>query len=316
MILDALDLTPGLIESGSPNQPLNPDHSIDPPGFLMHHAYPSEDGARVFIQDEITFVAGFEPVQMWTTASTPAYVDGIELGGGGLADVPFVLPAHNLLVSGERLYVGWYKAGLQAFDFDSTGFIGRPIYHQAQTEPTDGASEGAWAVRLAVIESDIYVFQSDRRYGLIVDRVDFCSSLANAGQPNTDGDGVIDACDNCPAWPNSDQSLPPWPVTLDGSDPDCDGFTTADENFMGTLPEAACAVTNTANDDGSPDAWPFDFNDDQRAALGDVIGFIPVFNTFAPSLPYESRYDLNASGGITLADVMMYIPVFNMTCTP
>ena len=171
-------------------------------------------------------------------------------------------------------------------------------------------------MRLAAIDTDTYVFQSDRRYGLIVDRVDFCSSLANPGQPNADGDGVINACDNCPAWPNSDQSLPPWPVTLDGSDPDCDGFATADEAFVGTDPQTACAATNTADDEGPPDVWPFDFNDDRRAALGDVIGFIPVFHTFAPGPPYDPRYDLNASGSISLADVLSYIPVFNLTCTP
>ena len=137
------------------------------------------------------------------------------------------------------------------------------------------------------------------------------------GSPNlgdSDGDGVPDDSDNCPAWPNTDQSLPPWAIPP--GDPDCDGFTTDTENFMGTEPQAACAATNTANDEGPSDAWPFDFNDDQRAALWDVISYIPVFNSFAPGPPYDSRYDLNASGGITLADVMMYIPVFNMTCAP
>ena len=52
MILDAADVTPGVIEPGSANQPLNPNHSIDPTGFLVHDAYPSADGSRVFIEDE------------------------------------------------------------------------------------------------------------------------------------------------------------------------------------------------------------------------------------------------------------------------
>ena len=137
------------------------------------------------------------------------------------------------------------------------------------------------------------------------------------GSPNlgdSDGDGVPNDSDNCPAWPNTDQSLPPWAIPP--GDPDCDGFTTDVENFMGTDPEAACAATSIANDEGPADAWPFDFDDNQRAALGDVIGFIPVFNTFAPGPPYDPRYDLDASGGITLGDVLSYIPVFNLLCTP
>ena len=168
MILDAADVTPGVIQAGSPNQPLNPDHSIDPAGFLTHHAYPSEDGTLLFIQDEFLSSSGQEPVQMWDIASpaSPSYVDGISLGG---ALMPVANPAHNLMVVGNRLYVGWYKAGLQVFDFKSAGFLGRPIYHQVQTEAADDLYDGAWGVGLATIGTSTYVFQSDRRYGLIVD---------------------------------------------------------------------------------------------------------------------------------------------------
>ncbi|MDP2674298.1 MAG: choice-of-anchor Q domain-containing protein [Dehalococcoidia bacterium] len=127
-----------------------------------------------------------------------------------------------------------------------------------------------------------------------------------------DADGVPDASDNCPAWPNADQSLPPWTVPAD--DPDCDGFTDARETFLTTDPNNACAVDNGTSNEGLPDHWPFDFDDNQRAALADVMGYIPVFNSFDPDPPYDPRYDLNQSGGITLADVMLYIPVFNLTC--
>ncbi len=205
MILNAAHVTPGVIEAGSTNQPLNLDYSIDPAGFLTHHAYPNADGTRVFIQDEFMSGSGDQPVQMWTTSdpANPAYVDGIALGS---TLMPVVNPAHNLEVRydldldgdgspDDRLYAGWYKAGLQAFDFDSSGFITRRMYHQVQAESTDDAYDGAWGVRLATIGTDTYVFQSDRRYGLIIERVDICSALANPGQPDADADGVIDACD-------------------------------------------------------------------------------------------------------------------------
>ena len=130
---------------------------------------------------------------------------------------------------------------------------------------------------------------------------------------DADGDGQWDPFDNCPAWFNPSQNLPPWPVPL--NDPDCDGFGTAAENFMGTLPLDPCADTLGADNEDPPDAWPFDFDDNQRAGLSDVLGYIPVFNTY-PIAPYDPRYDLDQSGGIRLADVLSFIPVFNKVCTP
>src|SRR3970040_2610578 len=61
MILDAADVTPGVIEPGSANQPLNPNHSIDPTGFRTHDAYPSADGSRAFTEDGFLTAAGSEP---------------------------------------------------------------------------------------------------------------------------------------------------------------------------------------------------------------------------------------------------------------
>ena len=74
--------------------------------------------------------------------------------------------------------MGWYKLGLQAWDFTATGFV-RPNpdprtalqYHQAQTGAVD-VYDGAWGVRQADIGGNRYIFQSDRTYGLVVDRVD------------------------------------------------------------------------------------------------------------------------------------------------
>ena len=297
MILDAADVTPGVIEAGSPNQPLNPDYSIRPGGFLMHHAYPSEDGTRAFIQDEFLRNPGDEPVQMWDISSpaTPTYVDGISLGSSLM---PVINPAHNLLVDGGRLYVGGYKAGLQAFDFDDNGFLGRPLYHQAQTEADDNRYDGAWAVRLAPIGTSTYVIQSDRRYGLIVD--------ALLEPPDSDGDGVPNASDNCPAWPNSDQSLPSWPIVAD--DPDCDGWGTDDEIFIGTNPNLACATNN----------WPPDVNDNRVINLDDVLFMAPpvLFSTVSTAY-YDARVDFNTDGVINLDDILvMAPPVLYATCTP
>ena len=106
-------------------------------------------------------------------------------------------------------------------------------------------------------------------------------------------------------------------------DADCDGFPSSvgvpgkgAETDIGTDPNVPCAANNTPDNEGLPDAWPFDRNDNQRADLSDVLGYIPVFNSFFPTPPYDPRFDLDFSGGITLGDVLSYIPVFNKTCTP
>lgn len=162
VVLDAADVTPGIDPT--------PLVGIDPPGFLAHHAYPNASGTHVFIEDEMTYTAGFEPVQMWDVSNTgaPAYVDGLTPDVGKNGEL---LPAHNLHVEGSTLYVGWYKAGLQAFPFTDAGFGARSAYHQVQTEASDDVYDGAWGVRLLDIGASKYVFQSDRRYGLIVDRL-------------------------------------------------------------------------------------------------------------------------------------------------
>jgi hypothetical protein len=191
VILDAADVTPGTNPA-----PLVGPNVIDPAGFMNHHSFASADGSLVFIEDEILNANGDEPVQMWdvTNPASPVYVDGIVLG----TDVP-ANPAHNLEIRDDihpdRLYVGWYKLGLQAWDFNSSGFLGGPgspprtaeLYHQVQTDGTDGQYDGAWGVRLEEIGGDVYIFQSDRGYGLIVDRVG-----SGAGGDNTAPDAVND----------------------------------------------------------------------------------------------------------------------------
>ena len=85
---------------------------------------------------------------------------------------------------------------------------------------------------------------------------------------------------------------------------------------MGTRPLVACSDTPAANDESAPDFWAFDYTDDQRASLADLMMATQHFNARDPDPRYSPRYDLDASGGITLADMLSYIPVFNLACTP
>lgn len=174
--LAGLDIfSASLVKSGTINENNTGVTNIDPPDFdggdpfLTHHAFPTQNGDFVFLEDEIASNSGDEPVQMWNTSSGMRE-DGLALG----TDIE-VNPAHNLEINfginPTRLYTGWYRLGLQAFDFDlsSPGFTGGGVWHQAQTEANDDDYSGAWGVRLATIGGKVYAFQSDRNFGLIVD---------------------------------------------------------------------------------------------------------------------------------------------------
>ena len=172
VILDADDVTPGT----SPTPIVGPN-AIDPANFLTHHAWASQDGSLVFTQDEFLDRNNDEPVQMWNVSdpAAPFHVDSLVLG----ADLP-VNPAHNLEIrydiAPNRLYAGWYRLGLQAWDFTAAGFTRNfavphtaELYHQVQTEANDQLYSGAWGVRMEEFGTDeLYIFQSDRNYGLII----------------------------------------------------------------------------------------------------------------------------------------------------
>ena len=119
---------------------------------------------------------------------------------------------------------------------------------------------------------------------------------------DTDGDGIPDEADNCPAWPNSSQDLPAWPVPED--DPDCDGFTTVVEDFVGTDPLILCGVA----------AWPPDSTDDGTVSIADVLALKPAFNSQTGDANYERRLDLNADGKISIPDVLALKPFFGLAC--
>lgn len=93
---------------------------------------------------------------------------------------------------------------------------------------------------------------TDAANGVTTPRVDALAALTCVDLD--DGDGVPDISDNCPNWFNPGQSLPPWPIG--STDPDCDGFDTAVETFVGTLPLVQCTSTTGTNDEARPPGLP------------------------------------------------------------
>jgi hypothetical protein len=174
-------------------------------------------------------------------------------------------------------------------------------------EPGDSPSADRTALRDALLNNavDLAPGGIDNTYGY--GRADASASAA-AICADSDGDTVFDTIDNCPAWANAGQALPPWPVTLDGSDPDCDGWSTADENIIGTDPTLACG----------PIAWPPDIDGNLIVDIFDVnLLAPPVFFSETGDPDYTVRQDIDPDGIVDIFDVnLMAPPIFFSTCTP
>jgi hypothetical protein len=95
-------------------------------------------------------------------------------------------------------------------------------------------------------------------------------------------------------------------------DSDCDGFTVAREQHVGTDPTKHCNLTTTANDEA--DFWPSDFNDSRSTNLSDVVLMGPSYNKNSTQVGYNQRFDLNASFSVNLSDVVLLGPFYNEGC--
>jgi hypothetical protein len=102
------------------------------------------------------------------------------------------------------------------------------------------------------------------------------------------------------------------PVTSVGvADPDGDGWTTADELYLGTDPDVGCGYT--LGGDPASETWPADLAESDNINIADVLEMKPVMGGSGAAI---ARYDLLPSGDINIADVLAIKPDFGMTCTP
>ncbi len=149
------------LESGEEVTALNPDGSIAPNGLQIHHAYPTADGRFLFVEDEVNYDPPKSQLRLYDIRdlSEPKEVTQITL------DQPYSSP-HNLLVSGDLLFVGWYSDGVRVFKYD-TADPNRPVIT-------------AYAFKAVRPEKTVGVFGSDIYDGVYGVRLHDCELL---GQP-------------------------------------------------------------------------------------------------------------------------------------
>jgi serine-type D-Ala-D-Ala carboxypeptidase/endopeptidase len=178
--------------------------------------------------------------------------------------------------------------------------------------------------------ADVYllVAQTQLAVRAVIDAYDTDGDGQGDGvDTDDDNDGQLDVNDGCPTRATS------WLTPI--GDNDCDGFPSftgsvgtgevgsrAPESFIGTDATRQCAADATPNDEALPDAWPMDFNDDQKVTTSDVLHYTPVFNTTQGGPPgagggsYAVRFDLNGDGKINTSDILHFSPFFNKSCVP
>jgi glucose/arabinose dehydrogenase len=122
---------------------------------------------------------------------------------------------------------------------------------------------------------------------------------------DSDGDGDEDRTDNCPAWWNPSQALPPWPVSA--GDADCDGFSIGVESAAGTNANLQCGV----------DAWPADISDYGVSDITDVALVGGSFGKAVPPAP--ARHDIAPDppdGVVDITDIARIGAFFGKNCSP
>jgi hypothetical protein len=163
------------LEAGKAVKPLNPLDSIDPWGLQIHHAFPTTDGEFVFVEDEFASAQPESRLRLYDIRDlqSPKEVAAIALPDSWGAP-------HNLLVSGDRLFVGWYQDGVRVYKYDTSDpehpsvepYAFKAVRANLTRNPSSGKYDGIWGVRLheCVVAGQpmTCVFASDITYGLII----------------------------------------------------------------------------------------------------------------------------------------------------
>jgi len=167
--------------------------------------------------------------------------------------------------------------------------------------PTDADLDGFTNVEESVDGSDLLNAASTP---------EMCDGIDNDKDGVTDEwydrDPVNDIPDCTDAASDSDGDTIP---NTTETDDDNDGYTDAQEAYLGTDSLADCAVNQYHS------ARPLDINNDKYVTMADVNRYAGLIGSHQGDEKFRKRLDLNADGYITMADVNKYSGHIGQSCS-
>ena len=163
------------LEAGEPVAPLNPLDSIKPEGLHIHYAVPTVDGNFVFVEDELPPTGQESHLRLYDIQDlkSPKEVVAITLPDAWASP-------HNMVVSGDLLFVGWYQDGVRVYKYDTSDpknpivepYAFKAVRSAKTLNPYSRDSDGIWGVRLhdCVVDGQpkTCVYATDISWGLLI----------------------------------------------------------------------------------------------------------------------------------------------------
>ena len=208
---------------------------IIPAAGYVHNIWPTDDRRHVVTTEETTG----KTVKIWNIED----LDNVRLIGEYLA--PNGL-AHNAHMDGDFLYLSHYQSGVRVLDLSTPHC---PVEIAVMDTPFDDT----WGVFPHTGDSLVYSSNLNGQLFIMALRPD---PAYVDNEPDSDGDGDPDFCDNCPSTPNADQA----DSDIDGIGDLCDACPDDPNNDIDG--DGLCAPE---------DACPFTYNPEQEDRDGDGI---------------------------------------------
>jgi hypothetical protein len=163
------------LEAGEPATPLNPLDSIKPEGLHIHYAVPTTDGNFVFVEDELPSTRQESHLRLYDIRDlqSPKEVMAITLPDAWGSP-------HNMVVSGDLLFIGWYQDGVRVFRYDTSDpenptmepYAFQAVRTQRTLNPYSREFDGIWGVRLhdcvVADQPKTCIYATDISWGLLI----------------------------------------------------------------------------------------------------------------------------------------------------
>ncbi len=249
--------------------------SIPNSGYV-HNCWPTEDRKHLITTEE----TNGKTVKIWNIDDLEnVRLLGEYLGPGNLA--------HNAHVQGDFVYLSHYGSGVRVLDISKS-------YCPIEVASYDLVGDNCWGIYPHTEDSLVFSSHLDGRLFILKIKAD--DTYVNAN-PDNDGDGVTDECDNCLALNNPDQT----DTDVDGLGDECDDcpldpFNDADgDGICGNIDNCENYNPDQADTDGDGIADACDKCPNDPLNDADSDGFCADVDN-CPTITNDLQFDDDSDG--------------------